>query len=266
MCVTTLEARLSKTRIGVWDVMHPEYGYRHVVAYQNSVQNLSDGANCMLLHIPSKTALSPDCMINTENDVELLVEMEYSVFGRPRGFGGKNHIVEMGVYHIALLNDFSENVIESTLQLIPEQKRPELSKEILDFYNQTFPGFPLALCCFNNKDAKKASPILLHYDPKYPDTFMFNTLDSHGGVPDLNEPVLFHQTIITGSYKLNKAASGYSEFNYQYVSQGPLPWLPRFGTAFKVNTLLPNRDLLINAATIQNGLNGSYEINFINKN
>ena len=266
MCVTTLEARLSKTRIGVWDILHPDFGYRHVLAYQNNVQNLSDGANCMLLHIPGNGPLEAECIINTENDLELLVNMETSILGKSRNASFSNHIVEMGVYHIALLNDLSEISIQNTLQQIPQEKRPELPKEIIAFYNKTFPGLPLALCCFNNKDAKKASPILLHFDPKYPDTFMFNTLDSHGGIPDLNEKVVFHQTIITGSYQLEKEGNGFKPFNFKNVSENLLAWLPKFGTAVKIDSVLPNRDLLLDAKAIQKGGDARFDLRFITEN
>ncbi len=266
MCVTTLEAELKKTRIGVWDILHPEFGYRHVLAYQNQAQNLADQPNCMLLHIPSKSPLKPECIINTENDVELLLNMEKPFVPVCRAFGAQNHVVEMGVYHIALLNDCSEDALEITLMQIPESKRPRIPSDFLDFYSSTFPGFPLVLCCFNNKDAKKASPVMLHFEPKFPDTFMFNTLDCHGGIPDLDEEIQFHQTIITGSYKLKKEGNGFKAFPYQNVSEELLPWLPKYGTAMQVDSVLPNRDLLVGVKGIQEGGDAVVNLGILTEN
>ena len=266
MCVTTLEAQLSKTRIGAWDILHPQYGYRHVLAYQNNAQNLADSPNCMLLHIPGNEPLSAENIINTENDVEILLEMEYDVLGRPRVFASQNQVVEMGVYHLGLLNDFSKESIENTLNQIPENKRPQISQEIIQFYNNVFSGFPLVLCCFNNKDAKDASPVMLHFNPRYPDMFQFNTLDSHGGLPDLNENIKFQQTIITGSYKLNQAGNGFQAFLHEQASEGLKKWLPKFGTALKVEDVLLNRDLLIGVKEIQEGGDAIIDIGFINEN
>ena len=267
MCITTLAAELKKTRIGVWDVLHPTFGYRHVLAYQNNPQNLSDQSNCMLLHIPSKEPLTPDCIINTENDVEFLMQMEkpFSPIVRGELKSFDNHIIEMGVYNIALLNDISATAVEETLQQIPVGKRPEIPAAFLDFYKETFPRFPLILCCFNNKDTKNASPIMIHFKPKYPDVFMFPTLDSHGSVPNLREKVWFEQTLITGSYQLQKEGNGFQSFELESVSEELLPWLPKYGTAVKLDTQLSNKDILIDARVIRAGGDTSIKMGILGK-
>ena len=245
MCVTSLEAELSKTRIGAWDIDHPAYGYRHVLCYQNQARSLVEAPNCMLLHIPSVEALGPESIINTENDLQLLIELERPHFPVFRGKFGINHVVEMGVYHIAILNNPSPEGLKQALKLIPENKRPKIDSELVQFYTRQFPGFPLVLCCFNNQDSRMASPIMLHFNPVRPEVFMFNTLDSHGGIPELKEDLRFHQTIITGSYKIREACKRFKKFDLKNVSEALHEWIPDFGTAFKINKTLPNRDVLI---------------------
>ncbi len=60
MCITSLQAHLNDTAIGSWDIDHPKYGYRHVLAYENAPQNLGRKPNCMLLHIPAKVPILPE--------------------------------------------------------------------------------------------------------------------------------------------------------------------------------------------------------------
>jgi len=74
---------------------------------------------------------------------------------------------------------------------------------------------------------------------------MFNTLDGHGGLPDIYESIKFHQTIITGSFRLNKEENGFKEFDHSRDSKSLLPWLPKFGTAIKLSGVHPNRDLIL---------------------
>ena len=91
---------------------------------------------------------------------------------------------------------------------------------------------------------------MIHFAPKYPDTFMFTTLDGHGCLPNLNEEIKFEQTLITGSYKLNKEGNDFKKFNYGKVSDELLPWLPEYGTALQLDNYLPNADILIDARVI----------------
>ena len=265
MCVTTLKSRLSKTRIGVWDVEHPDYGYRHVLAYQNRVKNLVPSPNCMMLHIPTQETLTPDFIINTEDNVELLVNMSKDIFGWSRSLEpSDNFVVQMGVYHIALLNQLNSMAVQESLHEIPKEKRPEIPESFLEFYQKQFPNFPLILCCFNNQDALDASPIMVHFEPKHKDVFMFNTLDSHGDLPEIGKEITFHQTIITGSYQLQEEGNGFRPFTYHNVNEDLLRWLPSYGIAAKLENTLPNKDLLIEAHAVRIGGNAKMDLGFLN--
>ena len=250
MCITSLEALLADTIVGVWDIDHPEYGYRHVLAYQNVAKNLGDGPNCMLLHIPTYEPLTEACMINTENDKTFLANMYKDADFSKGVFGARSiSIVQMGIYDIALLNEPSAEHLEQALSMIPAEKRPEIRPEFMSFFQETFPGFPLVLCCFNNEDIKAASPVMVHFEPAFPQTFMFNTLDSHGSIPVLGEEVPFHQKIVVGSQRVTEQFGTYATFKHEGVSEALLPFLPKFGfsTCF-YSEKIPNSDILIDNA------------------
>ena len=40
-----------------------------------------------------------------------------------------------------------------------------------------FPGYPVALCCFDNTEARESEPLLLWYKPMNPDRFVLPGLD-----------------------------------------------------------------------------------------
>ena len=253
MCVTTLAAELKRTYIGNWDIWHAKFGYRHVLTYQNSPQNLADGPNCMMLHIQSRMPLNPANIIDTSKAGNLLKDISLGMLPISRTFAPQNHVIEMGIYHIALLNDPSSAKVEQTLSRIPPEKRPRIPDDYIEFYADVFEGFPLVLCCFNNRESKNASPIMVHYDPIYPEIFMFNTLDGHGKLPVIGERHQFHQVVVTGSYKINEAGNGFVPFQTDGISSHLLPWIPEFGTAEQVNCALPNLDLLTDARIVGQG-------------
>lgn len=211
MCITSSRSILDNTFIGVWDINHKIYGFRHVLAYQNRVQNLDEGPNCMLLHIQSSKEIKPDWIIDTSKDQNFLTEL-FDIIVPPIPEGTQedwmslpkernNFVVERGVYHIAILNNLSDSSVQETLNQIPKPKLPNIKMELISFFKENFKGFPLLLCCFDNKDAKQAAPILLHYPPIHSNNLMVNTIDSHGGIPQIDKNIMFHQKIIIGSSK-----------------------------------------------------------------
>jgi hypothetical protein len=180
-----------------------------VLAYQNRVQNLVQGANCMLLPIQSAAAILPEWLLDMSTEPNFLTDL-YDIIDpvlpnrgdwMDGGNERENYIVKLGVYHIAILNTVNKEALEQVLQQIPKNKRPALSTGLLDFFINTYPDFPLLLCCFENKDALQAAPIVLHYPPKFPDKLMVNALESHSGIPVVGKMVDYHQKIIFGSYK-----------------------------------------------------------------
>lgn len=260
MCITSGEARLNNTYVGAWDIEHPDYGYRHVLAYQNRVTNLEEGANCMLLHIPSAQPIEPDWVLDTSEDIDFLKNLYEFLSPQPlsRGFtrsSEPNYVVERGVYHIAILNDLTETALEKTLQQIPAHKLPKIDWRLMEFFKTTYPNFPLLLCCFNNKDTKEASPILVHFPPLYPDELMLNTIDSHGGIPNTKRSLNFHQRLIVGSCKKPAELAVPYRMLPQNFTNSLDAFLPDYAVAIELDkgSEFPNQDICIGLETIHEG-------------
>jgi hypothetical protein len=205
MCVTSATAILNSTYVGAWEIDHPVYGYRHVMAYQNAPQNLAEGANCMLLHLPAAEPLLPEYLLDTADCPNLLKQMAASKTTREATLSldvipQQVYVVEMGIYHVVLLNEKTPEALEMALAQVPAEKRPQIAPELLQFYSTQFPDYPIVLACFNNRESKQASPIVLHFKPSDPSHLFFNLLEGHdGGPPQLNQLVERHQVIIAGS-------------------------------------------------------------------
>jgi len=54
MCISTGEAAFSGTIVYCGRQHHPVHGLIHVMGYQNTAVNLTDGPNAMLLHLPTR--------------------------------------------------------------------------------------------------------------------------------------------------------------------------------------------------------------------
>lgn len=253
MCITTGPAALYATIVGAWDIDHPKYGYRHVLAYQNIPHNLSKEPNSMILPIPTHETLKPEQLLDTSRDPDLLKQIADQVapikkspeFSRSRDRQDVNAVFEMGVYHIVMLNKVDQESLEACLAKVPEEKRPEISEELLNFYQKTYPGYPLLICCFSTRKEKESSPILLHYNPLHPETFMFNFVEAHGEVPQLGSAIFAHQRIIIASYRIKEAFGDYKELKYDTYSEHLKDFLPVFAQGEHVNNRIPNYDLLI---------------------
>ncbi len=92
-------------------------------------------------------------------------------------------VFNSGIYTVVLAADASQ--IPSVLNKVPETKRPKLNHEIFDAYSKWYKGWTIALCCFDNRDAQKSSPMLWWYEPQHPDLLFFPALDAHDGKPPI---------------------------------------------------------------------------------
>lgn len=202
------------------------------MAYQNTPQNLADGANCMLLHLPAAEPLLPEYLLDTADCPDLLKQMAARKTSRSFFSGNivpqQVYVVEMGIYHVVLLNEKTPEALEMALAQVPVEKRPAIAPELLQFYSTHFLDYPIVLACFNNRESKQASPIVLHFKPSDPSHLFFNLLEGHdGGAPQLNQLVERHQVIIAGS-RLVEARHGQFpvEFKPIGIPEALHPFLP----------------------------------------
>ncbi|MBI4118138.1 MAG: hypothetical protein HY455_01175 [Parcubacteria group bacterium] len=200
MCISMAKADFRGTKICINATRMPNEGIVHVLMYQNEVANLGVGPNAMLLHIPAE-GIGQRNFIDTRKFSSIMDDMVTAVTPRSRDSGAKSmgfsrvggsrvQVFDVGIYTIILAEKASD--IPAALNRVPQGKRPKVNRELFAFYEQAFPGYAVALCCFNNQRSVKAEPIMVWYKPlKNTDgMYRFPAIDCHtGGVPDLTADV-----------------------------------------------------------------------------
>lgn len=206
MCITSAPARLSSTTVfGNRAVLA---GKRvHVLGYQNTAHNFSGQPNAMIIPIPSSVALGPDNMIDTRPFGRFMTD--YAAALRPRergvmrggvdrslGFLGEVQTFECGSYTVVLAHDADPTTIKAALDKLPAEKRPTIHEDLLASYERLYPGWHLAICCFN-KDVS-GEPLLWWFEPAFDNLFLPG-LDAHdGGPPKLDVQVSIDHSLIVG--------------------------------------------------------------------
>jgi hypothetical protein len=190
MCVSTAPARLSRTI--VYAGVAQRAGKRvHVMGYQNQAENLDAGPNCMILHIPSAAPMTPENMVDTSACPWVLSRLARAARGpapaaagyapRSRSAAPVVHVFQKGIYTVVLANHWE--LAHQALTRVPAHQRPAVSAELLAFYGKHFPGWHLALCCFENHEAVTSDPLLWWFEPLFPDRLMAPGIDAHTGQP-----------------------------------------------------------------------------------
>jgi hypothetical protein len=191
VCVSAGPAEFSGTILYVGRHHHPEHGPVEVLGYQNTAVNRADGPNAMLLHLPA-AGMSRENFLDTTDSPDVLRDLVDALRpvsrGRPAGAAvavaaDAVEVFDHGVYTVVLAADPRD--IPAALNRVPENKRPRLAPELFTFYADTFPLYPVALCCFDNADARRAAPLLMWYQPIYTGRLTAPALDCHtGAAPD----------------------------------------------------------------------------------
>lgn len=207
MCVAAAPARFSGTVLYHGRATHPEHGPVHVLGYQNTAQNLAPGPNAMLLHLPA-TGMTQSNFVDTGGCPGILRDMVRTLMPVSRSYAGPGsaapggapqvQIFEHDIYTVVLATD--PTLIPDALQRVPPHKRIPANRPLFDFYAAMFPGYAVALCCFDNQVAASANPLLMWYRPHDPNRFVLPAVDCHtGAVPDLAAQVLTDHWVILGT-------------------------------------------------------------------
>ena len=237
MCVSAGLAQFTGTILYLGRRNHPEYGQVFVLGYENRATNLSEGPNAMFLHFPA-LGMTQKNFLGTSKCSSILTDMRETVIRSSlRSYemawmGSHAEMVEVfdrGIYTVVLASN--ARCIPDALNQVPVRKRIAINRPLFDFYAEHFPGYPVALCCFDNTEARESEPLLLWYKPMNPDRFVLPGLDGHtGGVPALHEQVEVDHWIIVSSDDMPDEIG--SEVHY---SNGSMPW--------KIRSFLPSRVL-----------------------
>ncbi len=251
MCVTNAAAHLYGTTILSSTANHPVTGKPiYVLGYENVVVNRAEGPNAMLLHFPG-AGMTKENVVDTTAFPTVLASLRARAIDantdhrmRSRGMS-KSAPVEIfrhGIYTVILTADAS--AIPEALEQVPVDCRPQINEDLYHWYGKKFPGWSFALCCFNNKDAARATPLLWWYEPIEGELPFIPMLDAHtGSVPNLRSEVYRDHYIVTGG---REPGPGLHPMTYrENLSPFAAAILPTYIDGKAVLGRFPNHDLMV---------------------
>jgi hypothetical protein len=264
MCVTMARAALSDTILYAAEVRPEEFGRKvvHVLGYQNTVENRAEGGNAMILPFPARPrTMSQANVVPTEQCPNILRDMATAVRGRYRSLGRHSEspdsasveVFDTGIYTVVLASD--ARAIPTALGQVPYEKRPPLSPALFDAYAAWYPGWTIALCCFNNRESARATPLLWWYEPLYRDRLFAPALDCHtGDVPDLDALVTVNHTVAWGSDRMRQEGPTQETVRYQdVVPTAVKPYLTRQVIGRVYAGKMPNGDFVFPVRQVRKG-------------
>jgi hypothetical protein len=113
----------------------------HVLAYQNKARNASRQASRLSAAVASLPS------VGTGNAMIL-------PFPAARGTMTEANVLD---------TKRCREILTSALGRVPRSKRPVLNPALFDAYARWYPGWTVALCCFNNRRARLADTLLWWY-------------------------------------------------------------------------------------------------------
>jgi hypothetical protein len=263
LCVTLSEAELSSTTLVLTATTHPKTGQPvHSLLYQNTVQNLSAGPTAMLLHFPAIEAMDQGNCIPTDEFPECVADIRKAIEppAISKGFRSAErsmdlsepvHVFDVGIYTVVLSK--SIDAIPQALERVRPDRRPALNPTIFAWYKAHFPGWSFALCCFNNRQAAQASPLLFwYYPPPASDRVMLPGIDAHTGhAPDLLDLVDVDHTIVLGS---DKPRIGLAKVRYSdSIPAYERAFLPSYVIGRHQKGRRQNGDFIVSMKTLETG-------------
>lgn len=206
----------------------------HVLGYQNRAQNgagqpslrsaisrllpLRGSGNAMILPFPAVPGtMTRANILDTSGCRDVLQDMANAVAPRamlrspPTAAPGAARAPRIqvfkaaGIYTIVLAQDARD--IPAALDRVSKSKRPALNPALFDAYARWYPDWTIALCCFNNRQAQLAHPMLWWYEPMQAERLFLPALDCHtGDVPRLEEAVFVDHALAVGSHRMRPGA------------------------------------------------------------
>ena len=224
MCISASAAELSGTILFAGRRLHRVHGWVEVLGYQNTAANQAAGPNAMLLHLPARKVTSAQ-FLNVGRCDKVLRDMASAVqaVGAGRSLsdevdwmgGGRVEVFERDIYTIVLADRATDIHIPRALERVPERKRPVVSHDLLTFYADCFPSYPVALCCFDNAEAMQAKPLMLWYRPLDEERLVLPAIDCHtGAAPDLAASVRTDHTVVHRPDPADLQVSLFGSFGY----------------------------------------------------
>lgn len=247
MCITISKAELTKTKVyaGISNIDKKEV---HVLCYSNEVR--SKVPNAMILPIPTKE-LGKENFIDTRQFSEFLNDIarqSFIITDGDRDFGDNLlsdrrsrgiNVFESGSYTCIVADQASD--ISSVLSSLPENKRPEIKQELLDFFSENYPSdkWKFLCCCWEGNLSPE--PIMIYYVPSEPSLVYLPMLDSHDGTKPKESIVKTDHTIMFGFHSFDEEKQKNNNINLSHFN------LPKV-----VKTLLPTKSIGKNMPRVKN--------------
>jgi hypothetical protein len=256
MCVTNGLSAQNNTYLYIGEVVISSTLY-HTLGYGNTTKNLAEEPNAMILTFPTKTPMTKANVLNTDGCPNILRDMKNAI--EPPVSGGRGgdskallsfevEVFDSGIYTVVLAQD--PRMISSALNLVSKEKRPPLNPELFEFYARAFPGQPVALCCFNNRDAVEADPMFWYYEPEDHTTFILPGVDCHTGEsPDPNALVGRDHWLMYGSYRFEEGVGDTVLYTDQ-IPESTRVFLPDKVVGMKIEVNSLNGDFASNKESI----------------
>ncbi len=208
MCITIGPARLEKT-ILLANSVELDGRTINVIGYQNVATNQDHGPNAMVLPFPAATPMTQANCIDVSGHPDLLKRYAALVpreqtrsMSRGLTLSAKSaaEVFDSGSYTVVLASDAT--AIPEAIDRVPAHRRPRLHPELFDAYGLWYPGWSVALCCWDG--TIEAEPLLWWYEPlpEFVHRHFLPGLDGHDGrVPDPSGGADVDHVIVVGSHE-----------------------------------------------------------------
>jgi len=243
MCITSAEALLSGTRIYAGEARRRGQ-LVHVLAYQNSAKSLVRGPNAMILPLPAAVMPGRDNVLDTRGYKDFLKSICNATMdpnapraASARGIAGKGmaDVFNVGSYTVVLASSAAQ--VPEALTRVPPEKRPAINEEVLSSFTANYPGWPLAVCCWDG--SIEAEPLLWWYEPISTEVLFAPGLDAHDGKAPRKQQVKVDAIVCFGS---TLRPVGETPVTYRDVPEDVAQFLPPSAVGEKITGAMPNGD------------------------
>ena len=268
MCISSKPANFNQTKGYIGEAVTKEHGLVHVLGYQNKVQNKVEVPNAMILHFPASEPMSAKNVIELGDKGKGLLNYFCDYYNNePKTRGFKNiatngvkksvEIFDTGIYTVVMSN--KPSLITEALKEVPEEKRPDIHPELMDWYEAHYPDWPVAVCCFNSKDTSevKADPLYWWYKPMNEDELFFPAVDCHsGGLPNLDAKVDVDHILTCGvlEYEAGHTMRNMGDYKNRFMDSNHMEYFVDniIGQSFQDLSEQTNGDFIIKKSKVKN--------------
>lgn len=221
------------------------------------------GGNAMILPIPD--SVDSIQVIDTTSCPKFLKDIRESLTPRTRGgllsFGVSKgmdvRIINFDIYTIVIAANAAAMAEVLQSDAIPEDRRPAINEAMIAAYTEWYPGWAIAVCCFNTDNLEEGKPLLFSYLPSKqedPDCFHIPMLDAHDGkVPNLTARVKTDHTVFVATSDMKEHMGHWVYYTDHNIAPSIAERLPQHIVGRQLTAEMPNGDLVFRRADLKEG-------------